>query len=141
MLAKTHGEASATTTIEYQSWEAMINRCVVGSEHYDKYYRERGIAVCDRWRQFENFLADMGRKPSRGHSLDRIDNDGNYEPGNCRWATKKEQMRNTRQNHLLTHNGETRCISEWAEVLGVSRDRIWGRIRRGWPPEVALGTP
>lgn len=83
----------------------------------------------------------MGPRPSGRHSLDRIDVNGNYEPGNCRWATQREQMQNTRANAFLTHNGETLCISEWARRVGMSRDTIAARIRLGWAIEAALTVP
>ena len=92
---------------------------------------------CERWESFENFFADMGRRPSAAHTLDRIDNDGNYEPGNCRWATKKQQQRNRRTNRLLTFSGETHCAAEWAERLGIPYATLLARLRK-WPVERAL---
>lgn len=94
--------------------------------------------MCERWRQFENFLADMGRRPE-GTNLDRINNLGNYEPGNCRWATPKEQARNRRSNKSLTLNGETKPLSAWAEQFGLCPETIGARLKRGWPPERAVG--
>jgi hypothetical protein len=89
-----HGECG---TPEYRTWQAMITRCTNANQSNFKHYGGRGIAICDRWRNsFSAFLADMGRKPSSQHSIDRINNDGSYEPGNCRWATKSEQSRNRR---------------------------------------------
>lgn len=104
-------------------------------------YGGRGITVCERWADFENFLADMGRKPSLGHSIDRIDNDGPYSPENCRWATKTEQMRNRNSNRYLTHGGETLLMIEWAERLGCPSSVIHKRITRGWSVEKAVTTP
>jgi hypothetical protein len=94
-----HGDSRAAgSTSEYASWERIIQRSTNPRMHNWKYYGGRGITVCDRWRNsFENFLADMGRKPSPRLSIDRINNDGNYEPGNCRWATQKEQIANRRR--------------------------------------------
>lgn len=90
-----HGETGRTArTVEYIAWCNMIQRCRTRTNPRWKDYGGRGIAVCERWLRFENFLADMGRRPGPGFSLDRIDNDGNYEPGNCRWATASEQRRN-----------------------------------------------
>ena len=92
-------------------------------------YGGRGITVCERWRSsFENFLADMGRRPGPEYSLDRINNDGNYEPGNCRWATIGEQAMNRRDNHWIEFNGERRCLTEWARHLGINRATLQYRI-------------
>ena len=107
--------------------------------HFDR-YGGRGILVCVRWRDFRDFLADMGERPA-GTSLDRIDNDGNYEPGNCRWATEVEQKANTRVAIRLTLNGETLGQAEWARRLGVRTTTIAHRLRRGWPLERALTEP
>jgi hypothetical protein len=86
-------------------------------------YKLRGITVCDRWRKFENFLADMGDVPP-DLQIDRIDNDGIYEPENCRWATRSQQQRNKSTNRILTYNGETRCIAEWCEIYGLSHRAV-----------------
>jgi hypothetical protein len=104
-------------------------------------YGGRGIQVCERWRtSFMAFLADMGERPSTEHSLDRIDNDGNYEPGNCRWATKQIQARNRRCNRVISLNGEARTVAEWSELLGVSPRTIYSRLNKGQPIERALST-
>lgn len=102
-------------------------------------YGGRGIKVCDRWlHSFENFLADMGERPP-GMSIDRHPNkDGDYEPGNCRWATPTEQARNTRRNRMITIEGKTACISEWSEESGVSTALIWHRLNKGWEPQAAV---
>jgi hypothetical protein len=140
----THGDSSnGSISAEYRTWSGMVNRAtseVSSAKDYPK-YRGRGIKVCDRWRVFENFLSDMGRKPTPSHSLDRIDNDGSYCPENCRWATRSEQQRNTRSNRLLTYKGETRCLTEWAEVKGVRRHVLNNRVRLGWTTEQILETP
>jgi hypothetical protein len=95
------------------------------------------VRVCVRWRDFENFLADMGERPD-GTSIDRIDNDGGYCPENCRWATSKEQQRNKRNNRLLTFNGVSRCLAEWSEILGIGYQVLYGRLRRGQSVEQAF---
>lgn len=112
---------------EYDSWSGMFRRCRPGKD-----YALRGIKVCKRWSSFALFLQDMGPKPGPGFEIDRKDNDGNYAPSNCRWATRKQQCRNTRRNRLITYNGQTRCVSEWAEVFGISEKVLSRRIRLGW---------
>lgn len=99
--------------------------------------------VCDRWRNsFEAFLADMGQRPSAKHTIDRINNNGNYEPGNCRWADIKTQNRNTRVNRVLEFRGESRCLTEWAEMFGLPDATIQYRLDvMGWDVDKALTTP
>lgn len=115
----------------------MLARCTNGKNRRYKDYGGRGIGVCERWYDFANFLADMGEKP-KGYSLDRIDVNGDYEPGNCRWATATEQARNKRNNTLLTHNGETHTIAEWGDILGIRHTTISTRLHSGWSVERAL---
>jgi hypothetical protein len=134
----THGGSG---TPEYRVWAALIQRCRNSNDSAYQNYGERGIRVCDRWGSFENFMADMGERPSPDHSIDRINNDGNYEPGNCRWATMAEQSRNTRVNVLITHDGETLCVAEWAERYGIPQERLNGRLKSGWDFEKAVSTP
>ena len=117
---------------EYTSWCNMKNRCydVKNKQYAD--YGGRGIIVCDRWlNSFENFLQDMGIKPKKGYSLERIDNNGNYCPENCKWATPLEQGRNQRTNINVTYQGETKCIAEWAEKTGISYGKLHYRITNG----------
>jgi hypothetical protein len=134
-----HGLAG---TREYRLWLGMRDRCENASNPEWGNYGGRGIKVCDRWSDFENFLADMGKRPNRNLSLDRIDNDGNYEPGNVRWATTKEQARNTRRNRVLTFRGESKPLIEWAEVQGIAAHTLHARITRlGWSVERALTEP
>lgn len=141
MPNRSHG-FSATPT--YHAWRNMIDRCEKRSTINFQDYGGRGIKVCSRWREsFAAFLEDMGPKPSPGRtsSLDRIDNDGNYEPGNVRWATRIEQARNKRNNRLITINGITRCAAEWCEVSGVPWSMAKSRLRRGWSEERTFSEP
>lgn len=121
----------------YRTWCLMLGRCRNKKLPEFKNYGGRGIKVCDRWHRFENFLADMGEKPG-GLTLDRIDNNGDYEPGNCRWATRKQQTRNTRRNLMLTYAGKTMCLADWASELGINRGTLWSRIKMGWSLERAF---
>lgn len=137
ILGKTwsiHGDARHNArTPEYITWLNMNQRCVDVNHHKYYLYGGRGIKVCPTWRSsYEAFLGDMGPKPSPLHTLDRKNTNGNYEPANCRWATAKEQNRNRRNNHLLTIDGVTKCITEWAEVYDLCPKLVAGRIRRGW---------
>jgi hypothetical protein len=122
----THGKRN---TNEYKIWAGMKNRCLNSDNPAFKYYGGRGIKVCQRWMKFENFFADMGRKPA-GKSLDRINNDGNYEPGNCRWATSLEQHRNQRTNRRIEFNGERLLITEWARRFSLDKSLLTRRIRK-----------
>lgn len=136
---KKHGHRLASgSSPTYSAWTSMLRRC--DSPHNDSYmrYGGRGIEVCARWLEsFENFLEDMGEKP-HGKTLDRIDVNGNYDPGNCRWATIKEQNRNKTSNVYLTLNGVTKTIAEWAEISGVKYTTFHERLKRGWTLEEAL---
>lgn len=124
-------------TSENQIWREMKCRC---SNPKRADYCGRGIAVCERWMTFDNFYADMGPRPSKKHSIDRIDNDKGYEPDNCRWATWSEQMRNTRANRLLELNGERKTVAEWVEVTGIVKNTIFKRLKLGWSDEKILTT-
>lgn len=139
-----HGDATGgKRTPEYRSWEGMLGRCY--NQHDPAYsrYGGRGIFVCDRWREaYSNFLADMGRKPSPKHSIDRFpDNNGPYSPENCRWATSLEQNRNKRNNRLLTSGGQTKTLSEWAGDAGVDDGMVARRLTLGDSLEKALEKP
>lgn len=124
---------------EYGIWKGMVARCA--SPHLWPRYAGRGITVCDRWRSFENFYADMGPRPSMSHSIDRIDNDGHYEPENCRWATQCQQTRNFVRNRILTHEGVSAPLIEWSERTGISAISLSHRLSRGWSVTRALTTP
>jgi hypothetical protein len=116
----------------------MVQRCTSPNNQNYAQYGGRGVTVCDQWLTFANFLADMGDRPE-GKTLDRIDNSKGYEPGNCRWATRKEQQRNRRSNRLLTHAGQTKTMAQWAEDLGVPYTRLQGRLKMGWSVDRVLG--
>lgn len=125
---------------EYRVWASMRDRCNNPNTANYPQYGGRGVKVCDRWNDYSLFIADMGRRPA-GHSLDRIDNNGNYEPTNCRWATRQEQNRNTRRNKTLAHNGDVRCIAEWADKTGIHEAIIRQRLALGWDVDRALTEP
>ena len=130
-----------TNTPEHRAWINMHDRCRRPENHAYARYGGRGVRVCQRWDSFENFLADIGKRPSAKHSLDRIDNNGDYTPENCRWTTSKVQNRNRTGNKLLTHNGQTMSVSAWAEQTGVPRGAIYMRLRSGWTVADAISTP
>jgi len=135
----TNGERNETQV--YKAWHGMKQRCYNANHPNYHCYGGRGIIVCERWLEsFEFFLEDMGNAPS-GTSIDRIDNSGNYEPGNCRWATRKEQAENTRRNVLMAYLGRTQLLSQWAHELGIKQNTIVYRLRRGWSHEKALSEP
>ena len=123
----------------YWTWAGMWQRCTNPKGPSYKNYGGRGIRVCQRWKSFQVFLADMGPRPP-GMSLDRINNDGNYEPSNCRWTTQREQVRNRRFAKKITHDGETLHVSEWEARLGLAQGAIWHRLKRGWTVSRALTT-
>lgn len=125
---KTHGRTGTPT---FKTWGSMLARCRDNKNTKYHNYGGRGISVCEHWHDFSNFYADMGERPSPKHSIDRIDVNGNYEPSNCRWATREQQGRNKRNNRLITINGRTQCTAEWAEESGVSRNTIELRMKRG----------
>ena len=139
--AFTHG---MTGTTELWTWNSMIRRCTNPQTEEDAaLYKNKGILVCERWLlSFNNFLADMGHKPSKKHSLDRIDSSGNYEPSNCRWATPKEQARNTSKNVIVEYNGKSMCLAELSESSSVSYRLLHARIfRLKWDISRAVETP
>ena len=126
---------------EYRAWIDMRSRCNNPSHVSFHLWGGRGIKVCGRWDRFPVFLKDMGERPSNKYSIDRINNDGDYRPENCRWATDYEQMRNMRKNRLLTLDDRTMCASEWAEHLNVNVSTIFGRLNRGWSDVQTLTRP
>jgi len=118
-------------------WKSMIARCNYKNHKNYSQYGGRGITVCDHWLSFENFLADMGTAPL-GLTIDRKNNDGNYEPDNCRWATMAEQARNRRSCVWITFNGKTLIHADWARELGLTATGLRIRLKQGWPLERAL---
>lgn len=137
MLCRTQGGLAGANWPTYVTWYHMIARC---EDHPN--YAGRGIVVCDRWKgSFAAFLEDMGPRPSRAYSIERVDNDGNYEPGNCRWATRHEQARNTRGNHLVTIGGRRMIVTDWAKENGIGVGLVYNRTARGWTIERALTQP
>ena len=131
----THGMTK--TSRSYVVWSSMRARCEDKSNSNYQRYGGRGITVCERWKKFENFYADMGERPA-GMSIERINNDGNYEPGNCRWASRNEQARNRRSTRLISWDGQTMCASDWATKTGISMATIINRVNAGWPIPLAL---
>ena len=129
----------ANKTRTYAIWKGIRKRCLNPNDANFMHYGARGIAVCKRWGNFSSFLEDMGEAPE-GASIDRIDVNGNYEPSNCRWANKTEQMNNMRTNLFYRFYGKTLTLKQWCEELGVPYQRVYQRIfKLGWPPSKALG--
>lgn len=134
----THGLSRAKRR-EYRSWKDMRARCRNPNDSDYKDYGGRGISVCDRWEDFENFYADMGDRPN-GMTLDRIEVNGNYEPSNCRWAPHKVQANNKRSNHLIELNGETRTLQAWCDKLGIEPSKVRYRLKAGCTPDQAFSS-
>ncbi len=131
----THGcTRTSSETKEYRAWSSMNQRCLNPSHRAWKRYGGRGIKISDRWRSFEKFFNDMGKAPA-GTSLDRINNDGDYAPGNCRWADCHTQQNNRRSNVRITIGSESRTIAEWCRHFGLHHDTVARRIRLGWAKE------
>lgn len=136
---KTHGR---TGTKEYRAWNQMIQRCHNPDNHTHKRYGVKGVTVCERWRSnFADFLADMGDSPTPDHSLDRIDPFGNYEPGNCRWATREQQRLNQRRTKRFLYQGELLALPELAEKTGIKAATLRARlVNLKWDVERATAT-
>lgn len=132
----THG-LSQVHRREYRTWKDMRARCNCQTRPDYYLYGERGIRVCERWNDFAAFFADMGPRP-HGHTLDRIDTNGHYEPGNCRWATATVQANNKRTNHVLEIDGQAKTLQQWCRVYGVDHSKVRYRLKVGMPPKVAL---
>lgn len=141
LAARNHRNADhgMSNTPTFRTWCQMRWRCSVATHPDYQRYGARGISVCERWSDFNNFLADMGERPE-GMTIDRINVDDNYEPTNCRWANPKEQARNRRSSRMLTFNGETKSLAEWAEYLCIERKCLQMRLKT-WTLERALNEP
>lgn len=135
---RTHGRRR---TAEYRIWHHLRQRCQNPSDAAFADYGGRGIAVCERWSDFANFLADMGLRPSGRHTLDRRDNDGPYSKYNCRWATKKQQARNRRSNKIVVYQGQRMSLAEACSLRGVKYSIVNSRLHRGWSFRRAMTTP
>jgi len=129
-----------TTHPLYFRWAGMIQRCVNPNHVGYKNYGAKGVKVCERWMNFESFLSDMGM-PKTGESIDRIDSNGDYEPTNCRWASSKEQSRNTKRNVVVEVDGVSLTVRDWEIKLGFGRGAIQRRIDLGWPHKSAVTEP
>lgn len=147
MARHKHGEARAgRKTAEYQIWKSMRARCQSPPSKAYKWYGARGIKVCERWQDYSNFIADVGRRPSLSHSIERRDNNGDYCLENCYWASRREQASNRRNNFNIKAYGQTKTLAQWAKISGVSANTIWNRLKRrdmsiAWTPEKAIFTP
>jgi hypothetical protein len=128
------------TSPEYRSWDAMKQRCTNPKHRAYRNYGGRGIKVCDRWLNFENFLQDMRDKPTEKHTLERMDSNGDYTPDNCTLATRAVQNRNHSRNRYIEFQGERMCITDWAARLGINQQTLRGRLKT-WPVERALSEP
>ena len=137
------------TTTEYKAWQHLKHRCMKPSDPAYCHYGGRGIVVCEQWlNSFQNFIADMGLKPTPDHSIDRVDNDGPYSPENCRWATCIEQANNRRKasrykpaTYILEHAGAQRTLMEWSIHTGIKYSTLLARVKGGWPYEKVLTQP
>lgn len=129
----THGHTiGKRDTATYKTWENMIQRCTNQKHHHWHKYGGAGITVCQEWRDYSTFLADMGNRPN-GHTLDRINNNIGYSRSNCRWATPSQQQRNRKTSRMITWNGKTQLMIEWAEELNIPYSTIESRMRAGMP--------
>jgi hypothetical protein len=136
----THGCSVKDNSLRYKTyiaWQSMLWRCTNKMRRDYKDYGGRGIKVCERWHSFVTFLEDMGLRPA-GLTLGRINNDGDYEPGNVRWETLGQQSLNKRSNRFLVFRGQTKTVSEWSQITGIEKSKIRWRLEAGWSTEKAL---
>lgn len=136
LMSHLKGTHNLSKTSAYKTWKSMKARCYNPRRTDFKYYGLRGIIVCDRWLKFENFYNDMGEKP-KGFTLERKNNSLGYSPENCKWATMKEQNRNSRNCRMITYRGQTKCVTEWAEEKGIAVWTLRNRLKK-YSPEIAL---
>ena len=130
------------TTKMYNSWRGMKERCNNPNNKEFKNYGERNIKVCKEWNSFKPFMEwALSSGYVEGLSIDRKDNNGNYEPSNCKWSTTAQQSRNKRTNHFITFNGETKIFKDWAKTVGITQSTLRDRFKFGWSVERALTTP
>lgn len=122
-------------------WYSMMRRCYLPEDSSYIFYGARGIRVCSEWLEFQSFLSFWGPPPWHGATIGRINNDGHYEPSNCEWQTMEQQNNNTRRSRLVTWNGKTQSIRDWAHEFNIGTRRLSERLRRGWGMERALNTP
>lgn len=132
---------SMCNTTEYHIWEAIKHRCLNKNDLNYRHYGGRGITICEQWMDFIGFYEDMGNRPTKSHSIDRINNDGNYEKNNCRWATRKEQMSNTSCNAFVEWEGKKVRRLELVKRYNLTTEALRKRLSRGWSLEEALLTP
>ena len=138
----THGEGrKGKATDEYKVWAGMMRRCYNKNEKCYERYGGRGISVDESWHDYKNFIRDMGRRPSKDHSIDRLKNELGYSKDNCAWRSRKEQCNNRSNNRWVTINGETKTVSQWAESVGIDPRCIFNRLKNGWNEERAILTP
>lgn len=142
MSNQRHGHSlNGKRSLTHSTWHNMKIRCQNSNTKSYKNYGAKGIQVCDRWNVFENFLKDMGERPSPNHSIERVDSAGNYCPENCKWATRTEQNRNRSMCIFITINGKCQTVKEWAIELGIKRQTIERRLKLGWSGYDAVMQP
>jgi hypothetical protein len=142
LTATTHGHCSqGKISPEHAAWNSMLNRCgPCAKGALRRHYYARGIRVCKRWHRFKAFLQDMGLRPGKGYSIERINNNIGYSPSNCRWATLIDQANNMRSNRLITYMDKTLTLAQWCRALGLPYQLTWSRLcKRGWAIERAFG--
>jgi hypothetical protein len=136
-----YADVNPLTINMMKRWVNIWERCYLPNNSGYEYYGARGICVCQEWMDFQAFYSFWGDPPFEGATIGRIDNDGNYEPGNCEWQTQEQQNNNTRRSRLITWNGKTQSIRDWAAEYNIGSRRLWERLKRGWDMQRALTTP